>query len=417
MKHFVKILICLMVLLSCENEPISTRTELQPASLKGGKKKINICHYSVDDDKWFVINVNQTAWTDHELHGDVRLDDQDEDGYVPNNQCGYEGEYGMGDCDDQNVEINPGEMEIIGNNIDDDCNPNTPDELSQLDILKIIHEENYGKPDAWDDNVVNNEPDLNKWEGVRSDLNGNITHLVLNRTQLIVIPKEIMYLSNLIVLQIIGNNINQIPPEIGTLINLKSLRIIGTPITNLPSELGNLLNLEVLDISQNNLIAIPSEIGNLSSLKFLLIFKNQLSNLPTEIENLDNLLSLNISSNQLRELPPEIGELSELYSLSISFNQFSILPPEIGLLNNLSFFDLSNNEFVELPSEIGLLSNIQDLYLNDNQLENLPKEIGQLTSLLTLEISGNPIIIIPKEICALAPNTIILKDVDDSCEQ
>jgi hypothetical protein len=39
------------------------------------------------------------------LHGDVRLDDQDDDGFVPDNECGIGP---MGDCDDNDDTIFPG---------------------------------------------------------------------------------------------------------------------------------------------------------------------------------------------------------------------------------------------------------------------------------------------------------------------
>jgi hypothetical protein len=71
---------------------------------KSKKNKIDICHYDVDEDRWFIININENAWSGHNLHGDVRLDDQDNDGFVPNNECGY-GQ--QGDCDDNNADINP----------------------------------------------------------------------------------------------------------------------------------------------------------------------------------------------------------------------------------------------------------------------------------------------------------------------
>ena len=31
------------------------------------------------------------------------------------------------DCDDTDSDVNPGATEILGNNVDDDCNPETPD--------------------------------------------------------------------------------------------------------------------------------------------------------------------------------------------------------------------------------------------------------------------------------------------------
>lgn len=95
-----------------------TATDTEILSKKGKPDKIYVCHYSADDDQWNLINVNENSWADHVLHGDVRLDDQDGDGFVPNNECGFGS---MGDCDDKDSEVYPGATEICGNGIDDDC--------------------------------------------------------------------------------------------------------------------------------------------------------------------------------------------------------------------------------------------------------------------------------------------------------
>lgn len=49
----------------------------------------------------------------------VVLDDADNDGFFPQNECGYGP---MGDCDDTNGSVNPESSEICDNAIDDDCN-------------------------------------------------------------------------------------------------------------------------------------------------------------------------------------------------------------------------------------------------------------------------------------------------------
>ena len=98
-------------------EDQATDTEL--LSKKGKPDKIDVCHYSADNDQWILINVKESSWADHVLHGDVRLDDQDGDGFVPDNACGFGT---MGDCDDTNAAINPGAEEICDNGIDDNCN-------------------------------------------------------------------------------------------------------------------------------------------------------------------------------------------------------------------------------------------------------------------------------------------------------
>lgn len=80
--------------------------------------KIDICHHDLKNDDWNVISVSENSWSAHSQHGDVRLDDQDGDGYVPSNECGIGP---MGDCNDLDETINPIASEILGDGIDQDC--------------------------------------------------------------------------------------------------------------------------------------------------------------------------------------------------------------------------------------------------------------------------------------------------------
>ena len=89
-----------------------------PEPEKGGNYKINVCHREGNGSS-HIINISIDAWPAHLAHGDVRLDDQDDDGFVPNNNCGF-GQ--MGDCNDLNAAIRPGSIEVCGNNIDENCN-------------------------------------------------------------------------------------------------------------------------------------------------------------------------------------------------------------------------------------------------------------------------------------------------------
>jgi len=81
--------------------------------------KINVCHYDAATGTYTILNLNVNAWPQHQAHGDVRLDDQDGDGYVPTNSCGF-GQ--MGDLNDLVATIYPGAPEICGNAIDDNGN-------------------------------------------------------------------------------------------------------------------------------------------------------------------------------------------------------------------------------------------------------------------------------------------------------
>ena len=107
---------------SCEDEELTddnTEETTKDLNFKKGKSnKIDICHYSEDDGSWKLLSVNENSWDAHVNHGDVRLDDQDGDGFVPDNECNY-GQ--QGDCDDNDTSINPEAEEICGNEIDEDC--------------------------------------------------------------------------------------------------------------------------------------------------------------------------------------------------------------------------------------------------------------------------------------------------------
>ena len=72
------------------------------------------------------------------------LTDADKDNYYYPEAYGANAE---ADCDDANAQVNPGVAETMGNGIDDDCNPQTPDtyEIADGIIQVLVEEHTVGK--------------------------------------------------------------------------------------------------------------------------------------------------------------------------------------------------------------------------------------------------------------------------------
>ena len=121
MKKLIFLVLVFAGFMACENESIQELPQetsvTEDMNARMGDK-IDVCHYDAENDSWHVINISANAWEGHEKHGDVRLDDVDGDGFVPDNECGYGN---MGDCNDEDPSINPGAEDIPCDGIDQNC--------------------------------------------------------------------------------------------------------------------------------------------------------------------------------------------------------------------------------------------------------------------------------------------------------
>lgn len=113
--NIILLFVILLFLTSCQKEEIEPLNNQPIEKINRSSKrsrKITICHNGS------ILNVNESALAPHLAHGDVILEDIDGDGFYPDNTCGYGP---MGDCDDNNPNINPDAIEICNDGIDNDC--------------------------------------------------------------------------------------------------------------------------------------------------------------------------------------------------------------------------------------------------------------------------------------------------------
>ncbi|KAL2512294.1 putative LRR receptor-like serine/threonine-protein kinase [Abeliophyllum distichum] len=187
-----------------------------------------------------------------------------------------------------------------------------------------------------------------------------------------------------------------IPNEIGNVSNLIELDIGGNELTGtIPDTLGQLTKVQRLRLNDNKLQgSIHVNFCHLVNMYHLDLGNNHLSRqLPTCLENLTSLRELNLSYNSLTfTIPSTMWTNKEIQIMDLSNNLFNgSLAPESGSVKGMRELYLSRNQFSgEIPSTIGKLQSLENLTLSNNRLHGpIPKSLGDLISLQYLDLAKN----------------------------
>lgn len=91
-----------------------------------------------------------------------------------------------------------------------------------------------------------------------------------------------------------------------------------------------------LNLTGNNLKTLPEEIGALQNLEELLLTYNLLEELPSNFSELQGLRTLYLDRNELNEFPEQVLALKNLETIDISYTQIRDLPEQIATMPNLN---------------------------------------------------------------------------------
>ncbi|XP_033738644.1 malignant fibrous histiocytoma-amplified sequence 1 homolog [Pecten maximus] len=216
-----------------------------------------------------------------------------------------------------------------------------------------------------------------------------------------------------------GRDLSNIPPALFHLNELEVLDLspdrqscLTFRLMFVPRAICKLTNLKVLVLDTNELDEIPIEITKLVHIERLALSNNQLSWLPEGFNKLTNLRSLHLANNEFEDFPMQLCEIDGLEFLDLCDNKLHVLPVEISRLTELHTLLLFFNRLEALPDTICDMTYLHCLWIGNNLIKQLPRAFGNLKYLdwgityTSSTLDGNPLVSPPIEICRMGPAAI-----------
>lgn len=147
----------------------------------------------------------------------------------------------------------------------------------------------------------------------------NLSLLHIESKELAQFPSSICSLRNLKDLDFsFCENLRYFPTCLGNMTTIEQLSIqICRNFTSLPENIGNMQSLIVLYIVGANVERLPDSVGNLSNLEYLGLWDANLKSLPDTLDGLNSIQNITLLQNPISTLPESFFSLRTLRKLDI----------------------------------------------------------------------------------------------------
>jgi Leucine-rich repeat (LRR) protein len=136
-----------------------------------------------------------------------------------------------------------------------------------------------------------------------------------------------------------GVGIKEIPKSIGELSNLIILSLIYNKIENLPDEVCDLKELQILSLTSNKITHLPERIGVLEKLSWIDLNRNPIENLPDSITNLKNLEKLTLMNTGIKKEQTDKIEQLEQICKNTNNNSYGNIKDKVFYRNPKIYID------------------------------------------------------------------------------
>lgn len=181
-------------------------------------------------------------------------------------------------------------------------------------------------------------PDLRKLPDEALSLFTHLEVIRLENLERCEIPKCLTALTKLTLLAIVRCACDpdlfpspQTPLPLSTLTNLHIFSLCFTNHPIVPPEIVHLTGLEDLYMVGQGIGCIPAAMGALTTLTYIDLSTNAIEYPPPELGQLVKLRTLNLYGNPVRKIPPEYGKLTNLGGLQ-DFDCCRVLPLSVSVL-------------------------------------------------------------------------------------
>ncbi|XP_068160309.1 leucine-rich repeat-containing protein 30a isoform X2 [Antennarius striatus] len=168
------------------------------------------------------------------------------------------------------------------------------------------------------------------------------------------------------VLSLARRGLTEVPDELWEMPELEKLNLSLNSLKVLPAPLALLSNLVVLNLWGNQVLSLAN---------------NQLSSLPPSLSGLTKLRKLNLSHNLIAHIPGCVYNMKALVFLHLACNRLENLAENIQALVELKILIVEGNSLHSLPKALCCLTRLELLNLDFNDIKDVPQEMHQLSRL------------------------------------
>jgi Leucine-rich repeat (LRR) protein len=217
-----------------------------------------------------------------------------------------------------------------------------------------------------------------------------VKELIIEKAMLETVPEVIYRFSNLEMLSLSDNDIEQVDIDLTRLPKLNHLKLTGNILRNDRLKLTSNKTLKLLNLQSNQITDIPDAVRNCKKLETLWLGRNTMTGLTNRsFRKLKQVRDINFYKSHIAVLPSGIKKLKGLQVLDLYYNDLSVLPKTVSKLKKLTHLAVAHNHITELPAKLGNLSNMNTLFAHHNRLSKLPESMGKMKNLQVLDLGYN----------------------------